>query len=144
MSLHIEACNNFPPEFTPIKGFIMFPTSDTIVIVDDIPALSFFVEHLLEEAGFTNYVSFDDPACALDFIKSNVPVDLVITDYYMPGMNGLELLEKAKSIRTQIQGIIISSASSLIPKENHDYIIMEKGKQLNQNLIGHVRKMIGG
>lgn len=125
------------------KLMITKESPEKIIIVDDIPALSFFIECLLHDAGFSNYQSFDDPKDALEHIKSNKPVDLIITDFYMPGMNGLELLKKAKEICNQIQGIIVSSAPSMISAETYNYVVMEKGKNLTMNLIEQVKKMVG-
>ena len=41
-------------------------------------------------------------AAALDVLKSDKPVDLMITDYAMPGMTGLQLAEAARLLRPDL------------------------------------------
>ncbi|HET6566887.1 MAG TPA: response regulator [Rhodothermales bacterium] len=61
-----------------------------ILIVDDSPTMRRIVSNALREAGYTDFVEADDGQHALD-ILSQLPVDLVLTDWNMPNMNGLEL-----------------------------------------------------
>lgn len=69
-----------------------------IMIVDDSSAMRMIVKKTLRQAGFDGHelTEADDGAKALAAIKASVP-DLVLSDWNMPNMTGLELLEALKS-----------------------------------------------
>ena len=54
-------------------------------------------------------VSFIDPIKALDFITTN-DVDIIFTDYMMPNLNGLELIEKFRETNNSTPIIMITAA----------------------------------
>ena len=57
----------------------------------------------------TNYVVelFDDPRKAVDHLARN-PVDLVISDFLMPQMNGLEFLTQARRLQPEAARILLT------------------------------------
>jgi len=65
-----------------------------ILIVDDSSVMRMIVQKTLRLAGFENHeiVEADDGAKALAAIKASKP-DLVLSDWNMPNMTGLQLLE---------------------------------------------------
>lgn len=66
-----------------------------IFIVDDEKFITDFVSERLKGNGF-EVCARNDPKEALEYIKENIP-DLVILDFLMPGMDGLEVLKKIRS-----------------------------------------------
>ncbi len=66
-----------------------------IVIVDDEQMVTSSLKSLLKLEGYTNVNAFNFPAEAIDYISKN-NVDLIISDFFMPQINGIELLGKAK------------------------------------------------
>ncbi len=66
-----------------------------IVIVDDEEIITSNLRMLLKLEGYNPPNIFNSPLEALEYIRSN-RVDLVISDFYMPGLNGIELLKKAR------------------------------------------------
>jgi len=69
-----------------------------ILLVDDDninPAILMFI---LKEIGFIgeNILTAEDGIKALEVLKNN-SVDLIITDYVMPNMNGLDLIKTVKN-----------------------------------------------
>jgi len=65
-----------------------------ILIVDDSAAMRMIVKQTLRKAGFGGHdiTECTDGAEALESIRSQTP-DLVLTDWNMPNMTGVELLE---------------------------------------------------
>ncbi len=63
-----------------------------------------------ESMGYEKCGCFDDPQKAYEFILSGSP-DVVFTDIRMPGMSGLELLEKCRQNNEDIIFVIVSAYS---------------------------------
>ena len=68
-----------------------------ILIVDDMSTSRGLITQAMDELGITKYDTENDGASALKRLSTR-PVHLVISDYNMPGMNGLELLAKGQSL----------------------------------------------
>lgn len=66
-----------------------------ILIVDDFSTMRRIIKNLLRDLGFNNTVEADDGATALPVLK-NGGIDFLVTDWNMPGMSGLELLEQVR------------------------------------------------
>ena len=70
-----------------------------ILIVDDFSTMRRIVKNLLNDLGFFNTSEADDGNSALVELRKG-PFDLVITDWNMPGMAGIDLL---KAVRADAQ-----------------------------------------
>ncbi len=66
--------------------------SRCLVIVDDETAILTILEWMFKDEGYTVY-TFTRAASALAFVEKN-PVHMVISDYQMPDMDGLELAQR--------------------------------------------------
>lgn len=81
---------------TDLKG------SETILLVDDERALRTTCSHFLQKLGYTVLVA-ENPAKALQIARRHTEtINLLITDVFMPGMNGPDL---AEALRTGIPGL---------------------------------------
>ena len=79
------------------------------VIDDEIDLVSLFKDALSQIEGVMVF-TFSDPTLALEHFQSNHQnYRVVITDYRMPGMTGMELLEKIKDINPTVTRILISA-----------------------------------
>ncbi len=77
-----------------------------ILIIEDDPELSMILTSYLEKHGM-EVVSAEDPYLGLSLLTQNA-IDLVILDLTLPGMDGLEVVEKIRA-ESNVP-IIISSA----------------------------------
>lgn len=69
---------------------------------------------VLEREGYRVLTAPDGPA-ALEVFKSE-PIDLVVLDYFMPGMNGAEVAVEFRRLRPNIP-ILLLSAFINLPSE---------------------------
>ncbi len=70
-------------------------TSIKILIVDDFATMRRIMKNILKQLGFTNVVEADDGTSALEELEKG-SFDLIVSDWNMPKMSGLDLL---KSVR---------------------------------------------
>jgi two-component system, chemotaxis family, chemotaxis protein CheY len=86
-----------------------------ILIVDDSSPMRAVIRKTIEISGFSVGGCFDaaNGLEALEILKNNW-VDLVLTDYNMPEMNGLELIEEMKKseLLAAIDIVVITSEGS--------------------------------
>ncbi len=98
----------------------------TILLVDDEPSLISLLTLVFESEGFA-VLSALSGAKALS-IFSSTPVDLVILDFLMPGMDGGQVAEQMRTLRSQVP-IVMLSACLTVPVYARDQVdeFVEKG-----------------
>ena len=94
-----------------------------IVVVDDERIVTSAFKTLLKVEGFSDAHFFNSPKDALDYLKDNQP-DLVISDFLMPEMNGLEFLSEVKKLYPEVSKILLTGYAD---KENAIKAINEIG-----------------
>jgi CheY-like chemotaxis protein len=86
----------------------------TIFLVDDSADVGDMLVVLLGKAGYVAH-EFNDPLRALEALEAADPKpQLLVTDFRMPGINGLELMRRSKLIHPELK---IISASGHMPQE---------------------------
>jgi len=80
----------------------------TIIAVDDEPLNLMLIEELGKSIGI-EVLSFLEPLKALEYVKTH-DVDIMLTDYMMPVMDGLGLLEQAKAAKPELLSVMITAA----------------------------------
>ncbi len=85
----------------------------TILLVDDEPDILESLSDLLS-AGLENVKVLAAPSgdAALAMMKKD-NVDIIVSDFKMPGMNGLQFLEKAREIAPQVPRIMMTAYPDL-------------------------------
>jgi nitrogen regulation protein NR(I) len=78
-----------------------------VLVVDDEKNITFVIQAMLEKAGFEAIV-FNDSAEALEALDSE-DIDLVITDLYMPGPGGMEILDFCQKNYVQLPIVVITA-----------------------------------
>ena len=92
----------------------MEKTPATILCIDDEQKQLVLRKLILERAGY-RVLTAESPAQAIRLFGSDT-VDLVIVDYYMPGMNGLALAREI--LRQKKLPIVVLSAYAELPGES--------------------------
>ncbi|MCP4078389.1 MAG: chemotaxis protein CheY [Gammaproteobacteria bacterium] len=67
-----------------------------ILIVDDFSTMRRIIKNLLRDLGFNNTTEADDGQTALPMLKTG-KFDFLVTDWNMPGMDGLTLLKTVRA-----------------------------------------------
>ncbi|PCI61575.1 MAG: two-component system response regulator [Gammaproteobacteria bacterium] len=66
-----------------------------ILVVDDMISMRHVMMHMLRDLGYNDLGEASDGVQALDKLKKD-NYDVLITDYYMPNINGKQLLERIR------------------------------------------------
>jgi two-component system chemotaxis response regulator CheY len=74
-------------------------TSIKILIVDDFATMRRILKNILKQLGFKSLVEADDGTTAWEVLEGQ-HIDLIISDWNMPKMTGLELLKKVRASDT--------------------------------------------
>ena len=67
-----------------------------VLVVDDFAAMRRILKNVLGQIGVTNILEADDGTTALDVLKEN-KIDLIVSDWTMRKMSGLDLLKSVRS-----------------------------------------------
>lgn len=95
----------------------------TILIIDDEYLIADILSFALEDEGFLT-VTASGGRKALDILRRETP-DLIITDYMMPGMTGVEFSEaaKANAQTAHIPIMLMSGAQAYKGKERPELFV---------------------
>lgn len=88
-----------------------------ILVVDDFPTMRRIVRSLLKELGFSNIDEAEDGNEALGKLRGGSKYDLVVSDWNMPNMDGLEMLKEIRSDNS-FQGMPVLMVTAEAKKEN--------------------------
>lgn len=97
--------------------------SSKILIVDDDSIVTSTLKTLFKLEGFSDVNYFNYPKEALEFLKLEKP-DIILSDFMMPEMNGLEFLSAAKELYPEVSMILLTGYAD---KENAIRAINEIG-----------------
>jgi len=103
-----------------------------ILVVDDFSTMRRIVRNLLVELGFSNPLiqEADDGESAIAMLRS-LPFDLVVTDWNMPNMTGIDLL---RAIRAEgaLKGLPVLMVTA---ENNRDQIIAAAQAGVNGYIV---------
>lgn len=97
-----------------------------ILVVDDEPLKRITLQIELSEHGYEVYEAAD--ALTARRIFEGKPIDVVVSDVRMPGLNGLDLLSQLKQIRPEVEVILMTAYATVdtavlaIKRGAYDYI----------------------
>ncbi len=88
--------------------------SAVILFVDDDPLIAMSTTEMLEDLGH-HVIGASSGLHALDIIRSEQPIDLMLTDHVMPGMTGLELAAASRQLRPSLP-ILLATGYAELPE----------------------------
>lgn len=97
-----------PAEPPPAPALDVRGDGERVMYLDDDDVMPLMVESLLQRLGYLVH-SFSDPHVALDALRSRPEAfDLVVTDFNMPGLTGLEVVRALAEIRPGLPTVLTS------------------------------------
>jgi len=115
-----------------------------VLVVDDDDDVRTIITAILEEAGYNVYEACDGLE-AVDALKKR-RYDVLLTDYHMPKMDGLELLDLAQAMWPELPVIVATSDSSLAGHNSllePAYALLAKPFD-RSDLLEVIRSAVGG
>lgn len=88
----------------------------TVLVVDDFSTMRRIMRNILRELDFKNILEADDGSTAVDVLKVH-KVDLIVCDWNMPKMTGLELLKYVRA-DANLQSLPFLLVTAEAQKEN--------------------------
>jgi two-component system cell cycle sensor histidine kinase/response regulator CckA len=142
--LYLPLCHQEITTVTATRQTPLAQSKGRVLVVDDIDLVRDFARNFLEMAGLTVLTANGGQEALQILAGAAEPVDIVFTDYNMPGMNGIELMEQVVARWPKIKLILASGYldettnasaerchASLIPKP---YNINDAMKIIRQKL----------
>jgi CheY-like chemotaxis protein len=86
-------------------------TAPRILVIDDLRSDRTVAAAILAGGGYSVAVARDGWT-ALDLL-AEIPFDLVVVDYCMPGIDGVETFRKARQLRPTLQGIFLTAHANI-------------------------------
>ncbi len=86
--------------------------TETILVVDDDLESRLTYSEFLNDSGYT-VIARSDGASALSAVREVSNIDLVITDYRMPDMSGLDLIKNLRKALPTVQMIMLTAYGNI-------------------------------
>jgi CheY-like chemotaxis protein len=83
-----------------------------IIIIDDSPTNLLILRSFVARIKGAQSIGFSDPLLAVRHLRSN-PADLIVVDYSMPGITGIEITKQLRASLLHAQTPIVMVTSSL-------------------------------
>jgi len=94
---------------TVVKNQPDAPSNCHVLLVDDVPDILKIHQSMLAHLKHTSVLAENGKEALKAFLQENKHFDLVITDYCMPKMDGLELIEHIRQLGSNIPVIMITA-----------------------------------
>ncbi|HWR16880.1 MAG TPA: response regulator [Terriglobales bacterium] len=100
--------------------------SETVLLVEDEPALRTLTEHILRTHGY-GVLTATNAREALDLARANgQQIDVLLTDIVMPGMNGVDLAREIEQLAPKARIILMSGYSDVALPVNGKAHLIQK------------------
>ena len=97
-------------------------------MVDDEPDITVTLKTALEDSGFFEVDTFNNPALALSMFRPGL-YDLALLDIRMPEMNGFQLCRKLRDIDSKLKICFLTAANLAYYRETDSDVINDLGIQ---------------
>jgi CheY-like chemotaxis protein len=116
----------------------------TLLLIDDNAIQAATRQTILRRAGY-HVIAVLSPERALETFRANefpAPIDLIITDHIMPGMNGSEFIEKLRTFDPHVPVLVISGMADAEDEYVNLGVDFRLKPLLPDNLLAIVHKLV--
>jgi PAS domain S-box-containing protein len=131
-----------PEAEAPAPMAVKVSRTAVILLVDDDPLIAMSTTEMLEDLGH-RVIGASSGMRALDIIKSEQAIDLMMTDHVMPGMTGVELAAVSRELRPSLPILLATGYAELPDGAQLDLPRLTKPYHQDQ-LRDRLDQMLGG
>lgn len=115
----------------------------TILCVEDNEQILSVRKFMLETRGY-RVVALTTAAAALDYLENALPgsVDLLLSDLVLPGMDGNELVRRAKHLHPALPTMLVSGMVSNFDRAAEADAFLPKGGCTPAEMLDRIRVMV--
>ena len=113
-TLVLPVATSAPEVDGPVQALQKVSRSAVILFVDDDPLIAMSTTEMLEDLGH-HVIGVSSGLHALDILRSEQPIDLMMTDHVMPGMTGVELAAATREVRPSLP-ILLATGYAELPE----------------------------
>jgi CheY-like chemotaxis protein len=110
----LPVATSAPEVEVPVAAQQQTRRSAVILFVDDDPLIAMSTTEMLEDLGH-RVIGASSAMHALDILKSEQQIDLMVTDHVMPGMTGIELAAATRQVRPSLP-ILLATGYAELPE----------------------------
>jgi CheY-like chemotaxis protein len=117
----------------------------TLLLIDDNPIQAATRQTILKRAGY-HVIAVLSPERALETLRANeypAPIDLIITDHIMPGMNGAEFITQLRGFAPTVPVLVISGLAEAEDEYIHLGVDFRLKPLMPDNLLAIVHRLVG-
>jgi PAS domain S-box-containing protein len=111
-TLVLPVATSAPELESPVQAMQKVNRSAVILFVDDDPLIAMSTTEMLEDLGH-HVIGVSSGLHALDVLRSEQPIDLMMTDHVMPGMTGVELAAATREVRPSLPILLATGYAEL-------------------------------
>jgi CheY-like chemotaxis protein len=116
----------------------------TLLLIDDNPIQAATRQTILRRAGY-HVIAVLNPERALETFQAEqfpAPIDLIITDHLMPGMNGAEFITRLRTFSPSVPVLVISGMAEAEEEYKDLSVDFRLKPLLPDNLLAIVHKLV--
>lgn len=112
----------------------------TVLVVDDDALINIGTADMVSDLGYRALEAYSG-AEALDVLASNSDISVLITDFSMPGMSGVELANRAREMRPNLHIVLATGYDELPGGQTSN--LPRLGKPFQQaDLVAYLRSVL--
>lgn len=127
-------------EETEQAPLVVAPRAATVLLVDDEDIVRRATAEMLVDIGYT-VVEAESGAEALRMVREGTSCDVVVSDYLMPGMNGVELIRHLRGLVPALPAMLISGYSTIAEGSGSELLRLSKPFR-QADLARHVAQLL--